>query len=304
MSFGTWFENVSPSRGLKLLRQARRRSPHGPVQNQKGQSMNRSLIRLGTIFALGLLCVPANVRQCKADIIYSDSTFNLADYFQVSYLSNPQQATITVSQTLAGGDPGAALQILVSGSPGASFTLTQGLINTSFVYNPGANWPLVTVMASVDKYIQTSGNLTSNFFRPLILQNGGYYISGIPLSTAQGTWFSGGPNGLVASDFGLFDFNTGLSSPTLNPDFSSGLMQFGFANRNSLSSPPDSTSSADIRYDNLVVDLQAASVPEPSGLTLYGLGILGMLLGGRIKRSRAVRIARTSPNRTQPASSV
>jgi hypothetical protein len=244
--------------------------------------MNRSLISARTIVMLGMLCGLANQRPCMADITFSDSTFNLADYSQISYLSDPQ-TTLSVSQTPVDGHPGAALLILMSSPPSHSLTSMQGLINPSFVYDPAANGPLLGVSATVDKYIATSGNLTSNFFRPMILQNGDYFIAGISMSVTQGTWLSAGQSGLQASDFTLFDFNTGLFGST-HPDFSSGPMEFGLANRISLSSPPAFSSSADVRYDNLSLDLQTAPVPEPSGLTLFGLGNLGLLLVVGFKR--------------------
>jgi hypothetical protein len=113
----------------------------------------------------------------------------------------------------------------------------------------------------VDKnlYINQSGSF-SNTFRPLILQNGRYYMAGIP-----GPSFSGGStgfitlskSGLLAGDFKEYDFNTGqfLSS---NPDFAGTAMSFGIGQ---ISFHGDSNTTITAIYDNLVIEVEAADTP-------------------------------------------
>ncbi len=240
--------------------------------------------QLATV-TVGLVITLLATNPCSGDtIVFSDSTFNLANYSQANFLDNGA-VTITTAQTLTGGNPGAALEITGDVPPNNAFASMQGFVNTSFVYNPATQGALLTIDASTDKEFNTDLNLASNSFRPLILQGGNYYTATIPLPATKNTWLTGSQAGLAASDFILFDFATGTFDATQHPDFAGGGMEFGIANRLTQTSNT-SPNHDDILYDNLRVQLN--TVPEPGEIAdLFGIGGVG-LVGLAWRRRRAV----------------
>ena len=239
--------------------------------------------------SLGLAAILLSSSPCPGSTVFSDSTFDLTNYSQVIFLDTPS-VKITVSQTLTGGNPGAALEITNDVPAGLlSYSSMQGLINNTFVYDPSTQGALATIDASADKYFAVNipnFNFLSETFRPLIYQGGNYYLAAIPLSTVPGAWYTASQAGLTAADFQLFNFATGAFDPTSHPDFAGGLMEFGLANRNTFDVTPPGSSEflLDNRYDNLVLRLNA--VPEPTGLVLLGLGVSCTLAGMRLRRPR------------------
>lgn len=224
--------------------------------------MNRSIAKFAVAGTLGLVCVLAIQKPCAADVVFSDSTFNLANYSQISFLSNPS-VPISTSQILAGGNPGAAVQIVADVPANTAFQSMQGFANNSFTFDPATQGALLSVDASVDKEFNTDLNLATNSFRPLILQGGKYYTASIALPATKNVFLSGSQTGLVANDFSLFDFSTGLFDATQHPDFTGPVLEFGLSNRLTQTANA-STNHDDIRYDNLVLTLHtAAAVPLP-----------------------------------------
>ncbi len=223
---------------------------------------------LASIALLGLVTAPSVVRAGQT---FTDSTFNLANYTQAFYVSDPT-ATVNVSQALTGGNPGSALQVLANVPAGNGFSAAEAFANNSFVYDPSAHGALLSVDAAGDKYLHNNVTLYTNGFRPLILQGGNYYYALLTVPAIKDTWLSATQSGLAASDFSLFDFTTGITDTTQHPDFTGGVMQFGLLNRftqNSTMSSP-----WDIRYDNLTIGIHA--VPEASSAVAFA----GMLVGG------------------------
>jgi uncharacterized protein (TIGR03437 family) len=171
-----------------------------------------------------------------ADVVFSDTTFNLSTYANTpSYTANG--ASTTISQCGGCGNPGSALQAVASfinsSTPGFA---DGGIVNTTFVYNPATQGAIESLSASVDKnesvnYTPNNGGLFTTAFHPMIEQDGKYYIATIP-----GPGFAGGTTGFVhfsqsgmaASDFTQYDFTTGTYL-TGNPDFNGDPMMFGIA---------------------------------------------------------------------------
>ncbi|MDP8983361.1 MAG: hypothetical protein M3O35_22525 [Acidobacteriota bacterium] len=82
----------------------------------------------------------------------------------------------------------------------------------------------------------------------------------VPVPGNGGVYLRASASGLHASDFGLFDFNTGNLNTAVNPNFSSGVMQFGVANRYLYTS---STSGVVVRLDNLSINVHSAAPAGP-----------------------------------------
>lgn len=208
-------------------------------------------------FAMFVASAPA-----FADIVFTDGTFDPATYTQVGpYLSN---ATISPSQCAACGNPGSALQIMVS-ITGASGAAAEGFVNNTFSYDPLTQGAILSIDASVDKDLTSAATLSSSF-HPLIEQDGNYYLATIagPGLTGPGTtgFNTISQNGLLATDFLQYDFSTGTFG-TANPNFAGDPILLGLA-----SVASGSTFDATVVYDNLSLDLSTAPVPEPSSVWL------------------------------------
>src|ERR1700736_1604487 len=198
-----------------------------------------------------------------SDVLFTDSTFNPSDYTSTSWKSNPS-IDISVGQTQNGGNPGQALQILYT-LPGSSGNSVVVLPRPSFTYNPASQGAIQSIDFSVDKYVTYTGCnscfIDTNTARMLILQNGAYYMAVVAIPGNGGVYLKASAPGLHASDFGLFDFNTGNLNTAVNPNFNGGAMQFGVANRFLYTS---SSSQVDVRLDNLSINVHSVTQAGPT----------------------------------------
>lgn len=223
-----------------------------------------------------VLAVPA-----KADSTFQDSTFNLSNYTQTgTFLSDPF-STLTVSHCPNCGDPGAGLKFVSTNVNVA--TTAVGLVNNFWVYNPGTQGALGTVDASVDKDLSVNffitGTPLGNTFRPLIEQDGVFYMAAIPGPGVTGSNTSGydliSQTGLTAADFTSFDFTTGVAG-TAHPNFSGDAMEFGIGQEFGTGGTGENI---EADYDNLQLKLH--SMPEPGTFLLLGLGLGTLALAAR-----------------------
>jgi uncharacterized protein (TIGR03437 family) len=205
-----------------------------------------------------------------SSVTFTDSTFSPSDYSVITWKSDPS-ITISVGQTQNGGNPGQALQIMYS-LPGGNGNSVVGLSRPSFTYNPATQGAIQSIDFSAEKYVTYTGcsscYIDSNTARAIILQNGAYYMAVLAIPGNAGVYIRASATGLRASDFGLFDFNTGNLNTAINPNFNSGVMQFGLANRYLFTST--NSSQVDVRYDNLSVTVQSVP-PPPTGPVIGGV---------------------------------
>lgn len=118
--------------------------------------------------------------------------------------------------------------------PGSGDLAAMGFMNNTFRYNPLSQGVITTIDASVDKNNITNQpvnpNTTfTNTFRPLIEQDGLFYLAAIPGPTYHGGssgYSTISRTGLVATDFAQFDFSTGMFG-TAHPNFGGDPMLFG-----------------------------------------------------------------------------
>ena len=218
-------------------------------------------------------------------IVFTDNTFKLKNYSHTSVFKDVPQDKVAWSQCPHCGDPGQALHIQMRLPQGSSFAAV-GFINKTFSYNPQAQGTIFSIDASVDKNIITNAppappnQSYTNTFRPLIEQDGMFYLAAI----SGPTFTHGGPTGfntisqtgLVATDFTLFDFTAGTLG-SAHPDFSGDAMLFGLGQLTGFG-PANIFFRAN--YDNLefVVNTQ---VPETGSTALLLLGSIAALFGLR-----------------------
>ena len=225
---------------------------------------------------------------CRAAVLFSDSTFNLANYSQQLYNSDPT-ITVGVTQNVATGNPAPSLEIRIS-TPAINFESQQGLINNGFTFDPTTQGAISSIDFSLDKNFTSNQDFSFNSVRALVEQGGNFYEATIPISTTQGVWTTGAAT-LLASNFALFNFVTGVVDPSQNPSFSGGPLAFGFVNSFSVTSDVPVADSEDVFYDNLSLTLNVAqsAVPEPASLTLFGSGVAIALARRRRRNARARR---------------
>jgi len=238
------------------------------------------------IAAAALLALPGFA--LAGVVVFDDGTFDPANYSDTTVFTSGVGTTINADQCAACGDPGQALQILIS-FPGGAASAAQGYVNNTFSYDPLTQGAITALDASVDKDTTfnpaPTGTLTSTF-RPLIEQGGNFYLAAIPVTAA----FTGGTtgyvtasgSGLTASSFVEYDFSTGAFGSG-NPNFAGGPLLFGVAQISSDNLPE----ALEVDYDNLNLTLTTAAVPEPAtwAMMLVGCGGIGAAMRSRRKRA-------------------
>jgi hypothetical protein len=225
-------------------------------------------------------------------IVFSDSTFTPANYSTAfKYLQDPVNDSATYVQCTSCGNPGQALALTINEpNGGGTFNSTEvliGILNTTFTYNPSTQGAITSISASVDKdFTVAFGNNSTlgfgNTFRPLIMQDGNYYVAAIsgPVLNAPGTTgYNTLSNGsLLAANFLQVNPVTGVIG-TANPNFAGDPMTFGIAQL--LAASAISGTTATIDYDNLNITLTTA--PEPSSFWTLLAGVMTLSAAARLR---------------------
>jgi hypothetical protein len=242
-----------------------------------------------TLAALAIVAVLAG-HLTAGTITFSDGTFPPANYSTAFTYIQTAGSTISWAQCASCGNPGSALQFSITqptggGSPG-TIEVEEGVINSTFSYDPATQGDILSLSASADKDFTVNIDLGfNNTFRPLIEQDGNFYttaIGGPPLIGPGTTGYNTlSATGLTANNFVQVNPLTGAIG-TANPNFDGDTMEFGILQLLGPSGIDSTTVTTD--YDNLSIVL-TTQTPEPASIwTMLG-GLLA--LGGIIWRRRA-----------------
>lgn len=239
---------------------------------------------VGRAFLLALAVIP-----CQATTLFTDTTFNLAGYSQTTYTNNTVAAgaSYSVSQDGSLGNSAPSAHFNVTWTNDTTFTIFDGLINSSFAYNPSTQGAITSIDFSLDRYTTfTAGTVVlSNATAGVLLEQGGnfYLDSLVGPAFSAATWQTVATTGLTASSFCLYSFATNAAPDcTQNPDFSAsgGVIDFGFraglGHSNALG-----TGTLDSNYDNLSVTINA---PEPSSGWMLITSLAALVIRTRVAR--------------------
>lgn len=259
-------------------------------------------------FAAAVLAVAS---PAMADVVvFGDSTMNPADYRTTVYAA-PGVATQLV-QEAGRGPTGGSIGTGYSGTYG-QFTNPNAprfqFLNDAFVYDPSALGAIDTIQASLwqnvfmrhnGQTVETSGVPTQ--LRLLAEQDGVLYEAAFRIDGGgylSGQWVQGSRNGIVASDFKVFNPASPWAERTLTGlDFAGSAITFGFEiGHFSLSSgagPENVPASSFFRADDFELVLftldpvvnppgGAGAVPEPAtwAMLILGFGCVGSALRRR-----------------------
>jgi hypothetical protein len=239
------------------------------------------------LLLMAVLCLSS--APALADSIFSDSTFNPANYTTTTPFTSDSSVSLTSGQCASCGNPGLGLE-LVGASNGTLLTVGTGAsdilyVNNTFSYDPATQGSITSISASVDKDLTASysGSISApigNMFRPLIEQDGLYYLAAIagPGITGMTTGYNTiSRSGLVATDF--LQFNPATDTfLTGHPNFDGDVMLFGLGQVFGVPEAPGVPSSLTADYDNLNL---VVSTPEPSSLLLMALGLAALFAAAR-----------------------
>jgi hypothetical protein len=239
--------------------------------------ISRSLFQRALAGFLSLTAVIlASTTIARADVVFSDGTFNLADWQTTEFFMDTG-GILTTSQQIPGGNPGYFMRIdhylnACQNYPWGS--VVYGLYSpVDAAYTPSVDDAISSIDFSIDfKNFNTSADGVG--FGLAVRQDGNIYHILRRLSQTSPVWQSEVRMDLKEEDFGLriqetLYFTTDFDQ---HPDFgpSGSMLEFGFFTYASNSQEIPWTQ--DVGFDNWMVSIEP--IPEPTTFAFLALGAL------------------------------
>jgi hypothetical protein len=223
-----------------------------------------------------------------AGTIYTDGTFNLANYTTFTYSgSNVGTVGGVTTQCASCGNPGNALSTTVTTTGDAETQLDLGYLNTTFLYNPSTQGAVTSITVSIDNVtllLNLPGEPTVfDNFLPLIEQDGNYYYDNLtsgPYANPGDANYVTISATLTAANFDQFNATTGVTTTSSHPNFAGDQMEFGLIVYEQFVAPVPGFNEL-IENDNLTFNVSAAPEPATFALTSAALAALGLFISRR-----------------------
>lgn len=237
---------------------------------------------LATISALAFAAAPTFAAT------FSDTDFDLTNYAVTTFQNST--ATISITQTLTGGNPGSGLSVETLAPPASTSTFYSNsyFYRSSWAWNPSTDGVLNSVSWNLDVFVSAVPTLGSLSISGAIaiFQEGNIYVNYASVPAMPDIFQTASAHGLTEAAFSLVtNRTTGEYNSALHPNFSSPL-NFGFiAGSYLLQGTPAEI--VTFKADNLVI--QATPVPEPMGTFLFLAGLPLIFLKGQRGRYLVAR---------------
>lgn len=221
-----------------------------------------------TIAALALCALSAST---LANVVYSDGTFNNADWgFENVIVGTGGSATAT--QSAATGNPGSARRSNISTGPtvgDATYAIHRYGTSLATRYVASTQGAIASINFSIDaRFVTGTFTGAGQGVYAQAKQGTNIYIAYIGVTGSSGNWTTLSDTGILASDF------IQIAGTTTPIDFSTAgaPLRFGFASANGNGGSPYSTT---VDFDNF--NLEVVTVPAPAASALAMLGATTLL---------------------------
>lgn len=216
--------------------------------------------------------VGVGVGAAHADITFSDSTFNNADW-NVHAVATGAAATSVGTQT-GGGNPGTGREVTNTLSqPALLYAMHAYGTTAATTYQPAIDGAIGTVDYTIDAQWLAGIGGQGHGIALGALQGMNLYYGIYSITGSSGTWGTYANAGMTAADF--VPFNGG---PAIDFSASGAPIRFGFVVGNSA---PDQPYFNTVIYDNFSVTIH--TIPSPAAGTLLALSLAGLTTSRRRK---------------------
>ena len=233
--------------------------------------MKVSILAVTLVCAIVMVAVPGLLR---ADVIFSDGTFSNSDWTVTTIQAGGGGMVDFAGQVASGGNPGSYRRVDLTVNSGSGTAIFAINLSTISVYNPQTQGAITAIDYS-ENGIAFGTSQSAGF---CLLQNGTVFFANSLSYIPTASWTTHSASGQTQFDFSDID---GVATPNFSA--TGAPITFGFWRESSAGGGSGFSSSTGI--DNWTVDIH--SVPEPTTVSLIGIGAFGLVCAAARKVRRS-----------------